>query len=512
MAGYKPVVLTILDGWGIGQNKNGNAVLNANTKNLNQYLKEYPNATLETSGEAVGLPQGQMGNSEVGHLNIGAGRIVYQDLTRISKSIKEGDFFNNQVLLEAYNNCINENKALHLMGLLSDGGVHSHLTHLFALIELAKQKSIKNLYIHCFLDGRDVPPKSALTYIEQLEKKLTQEGIGKIATISGRYYAMDRDKRWERIEKAYNAMVLGEGEKAETAVEAVINAYAADMTDEFVLPTIIMEKGQPVGIIEKGDSVIFFNFRADRARQITRALNDKEFEEFSRATGYLDLKFVCMTEYDATIDAPVAFPPEQLKNTLGEYLAAKGLKQLRIAETEKYAHVTFFFNGGVEVENPGEKRILIPSSKVATYDMKPEMSAYEVTDTVLKEIEKDIYDVIIINYANLDMVGHTGNYQAAVKAVEVIDECVKKVVDAVKEKGGVTIITSDHGNVEEMIEVNKGTPHTAHTNNPVPIVAIGLANGKELRQGGSLRDIAPTILELLELEQPIEMTGKSLIK
>lgn len=512
MARYKPVVLAILDGWGLSEKTAGNAIKAANTKNMDSYLEKYPSTLLETSGEAVGLPAGQMGNSEVGHLNIGAGRIVYQDLTRISKAIKDGEFFENPELKKAYNNCCKQNgKALHLMGLLSDGGVHSHIEHLYALIDMAQKMKIEKLYLHCFLDGRDVPPQSALKYIESLEKKLKEAAVGEIATIAGRYYAMDRDKRWERVEKAYRAMTMGEGEKAQTVKEAVENSYAKGITDEFVLPTVIMKREKPTAVINQGDTLIFFNFRGDRARQITRAFVDKDFDGFQRPTGWLNLKYLCMTEYDATIEAPVAFPPERLKNTLGEVLAKNNLKQLRIAETEKYAHVTFFFNGGEEEPNPGEERILIPSSKVATYDLKPEMSAYEVTETVIEEINKDKYHVIIINYANPDMVGHTGNFQAAVKAVEVVDECIKKVADAVLKKQGAIIITSDHGNAEEMLEAEKGTPHTAHTSSPVPLVILGLKEKKTLKTGGSLKDIAPTMLELLEIQKPEEMTGESLL-
>jgi 2,3-bisphosphoglycerate-independent phosphoglycerate mutase len=511
MARYKPVVLTILDGWGLAGKNQGNAIFNANTNNMDRYFKEYPSTTLEASGEAVGLPAGQMGNSEVGHLNIGAGRIVYQDLTRISKAISNGEFFNNPVLINACKNTKkNPKSSLHLMGLLSDGGVHSHIEHLFALVDLANKIKVKNLYIHCFLDGRDVPPKSAITYIEKLEAKLKKVSLGRIATVSGRYYAMDRDKRWDRVEKAYKAMVLGIGEKAVSAKEAVEKAYARDITDEFVLPTVIVENNKPVSTIKNGDSVIFFNFRADRAREITRALIDQKFNNFQRVDD-LELYYVCMTQYDETIAAPIAFPQERFKNTLGEYLAVHGLKQLRIAETEKYAHVTFFFNGGEEVENTGEDRILIPSSKVATYDLKPEMSACEVTERVVNEIEKDKYDFIVLNYANPDMVGHTGNFQAAVKAVEIVDQCLQKVVDVVIKKAGVILITADHGNAEEMLE-RGGTSQTAHTTNPVPLVVIGLPKNITLKQGGSLRDLAPTILELLELEKPSDMTGQSLLQ
>ncbi|MEW6621912.1 MAG: 2,3-bisphosphoglycerate-independent phosphoglycerate mutase [Bacillota bacterium] len=511
MARFRPVVLSILDGWGISTKEYGNAILKANTPNMDKYFKQYPNTLLIASGEAVGLPEGQMGNSEVGHLNIGAGRIVYQDLTRISKAVKDGSFFANPVLQRALENCMGpQGKSLHLMGLVSDGGVHSHMDHIFALVEMAKQKNIKKLFLHCFLDGRDVPPKSAVTYIKMLEAKLAGKNIGKISTVSGRYYPMDRDKRWDRVEKGYRAMVAGDGEKAASAVEAVENSYAAGITDEFVLPTVIYEDGKPVGVVQKGDSIIFFNFRGDRARQITRAFVDEKFEHFERPGGWLHPHYVCMTEYDETIHAPVAFPPEKLENTLGDVLAAEGLKQLRIAETEKYAHVTFFFNGGVEKENPGETRILIPSSKVATYDLQPQMKAYEITDTLIEKINEGQQDVIIVNYANPDMVGHTGVFEAAVQALEVVDECIGKVVEAVLEKQGVILITADHGNADEMIEEG-GSPQTAHTSNLVPLIAVGLPEGKQLISGGSLRDLAPTILELLEIEKPEEMTGQSLI-
>ena len=514
MAEYKPIVLAILDGWGISKKEQGNAIMAAKTKNMDSYLEKYPSTILETSGEAVGLPAGQMGNSEVGHLNTGAGRIVYQDLTRISKAIKDGDFFENPELIKVYKNCCKgSGKSLHLMGLLSDGGVHSHMEHIFALIDMAKKMEVESLYIHCFLDGRDVSPKSALKYISSLEEKIKEVEIGEIATVSGRYYAMDRDKRWDRVEKAYKTMGVGEGQKALSAREAVENAYASDITDEFVEPTVIIKNHKPIATVKSGDSLIFFNFRGDRAREITRAFVDKDFDAFERPTGWLNLTYLCMTEYDATIEAPIAFPPERFVNTLGQVLANNNLKQLRVAETEKYAHVTFFFNGGEEEPNPGEERILIPSSKkVATYDMKPEMSAYQITETVIEEIGKDIYDVIIINYANPDMVGHTGNFEATVKAVEVVDECIKKVVDTVIEKQGAIIITSDHGNAEEMVDEEKGSPHTAHTSSPVSIVILGLKEQKILKSGGSLRDLAPTILELLEIEKPKEMTGQSLLK
>jgi len=510
MTAKKPLALIIVDGWGLSENEEGNAAKVADTPNLDKLIKEYPHTELDASGEEVGLPEGQMGNSEVGHLNIGAGRIVYQDFTRISKAIKDGDFFKNQELKAALENTLKNDKALHLMGLLSDGGVHSHINHLYALLEMAKKHGLDKVYVHAILDGRDVPPRSALQYIDALEDKFKELGIGKIATVSGRYYTMDRDKRWERIEKSYRAMVLGEGEEASSAKEAVEQSYGKDTSDEFVLPTVIKNEGNPLAAVQPGDSVIFYNFRADRARQITRAFVDEDFDGFDRPGGRLGVYYVCMTEYDATIKAPVAFPPLNLKNTLGEVLAHNGIKQLRIAETEKYAHVTFFFNGGVEEENPGEDRILIPSPKVATYDMQPEMSANEVTDRAIAEIESGKYDVIILNYANPDMVGHTGDMNAAVKAMEALDSCIGKVVDSIKEAGGVAIITSDHGNCEKMRD-ESGKPHTAHTSDKVPLILVGLGDVK-LRENGALRDIAPTMLKILNLQKPQEMTGQSLIK
>ncbi|ACM60502.1 phosphoglycerate mutase [Caldicellulosiruptor bescii] len=507
----KPVVLIIMDGWGYNPKQEGNAVALGKTPNLDYYKKNYPYTLVGSSGMDVGLPEGQMGNSEVGHLNLGAGRIVYQEFTRITKSIKDGDFFEKEEFLMAIENCKKYNSSLHLMGLLSDGGVHSHNTHLYALLELAKRHNLEKVYVHCFLDGRDVPPSSAKIYIEELEQKMKEIGCGKIATVMGRYYAMDRDKRWERVEKAYNAMVFGEGEYASSGLEAVEKSYEKGNTDEFVIPTVVLENGKPVATINEHDSIIFFNFRPDRARQITRAFCDVEFDGFERKKGYFEVFFVCMTQYDVTIkNCHVAFKPENLTNTLGEYLSKLGLKQLRIAETEKYAHVTFFFNGGVEVPNVGEDRVLVPSPKVATYDLKPEMSAYEVTEALLERIEKDEYDVIICNYANGDMVGHTGILEAAIKAVEAVDSCIGKVVDKVLQKGGVAIITADHGNCEQMIDYETGEPHTAHTTNKVPLYLVGYGNVK-LRDDGILADIAPTILDILGLEKPSEMKGSSLI-
>jgi len=507
----RPVILIIMDGWGYNPKKEGNAVAIANTPNIDYIEQNYPWTLIGSSGMDVGLPEGQMGNSEVGHLNIGAGRIVYQEFTRITKSIMDGDFFEKEEFLNAIDNCIKNNSNLHLMGLLSDGGVHSHNTHLYALLKLASQKGLKNVFIHCFLDGRDVPPSSAKIYLEELEKKLNEIGVGKVASIMGRYYAMDRDKRWERVEKAYNAMVFGEGEYANSSIEAIEKSYSMGNTDEFVLPTVIMNQNKPVATIKENDSIIFFNFRPDRARQITRAFCDIDFDGFERKNGYFKNYFVCLTQYDVTIkNCNIAFKPEGLENTLGEYLSKLGLKQLRIAETEKYAHVTFFFNGGVETPNVLEDRVLIPSPKVATYDLKPEMSAYEVTDALIEKIERNCYDVIICNYANGDMVGHTGILEAAIKAVEAVDECIGKVVKKVLEKNGVVLITADHGNCEQMIDYQTGEPHTAHTTNKVPFYIVGLDSVK-LRQDGRLADIAPTILDILEIEIPKQMKGYSLI-
>lgn len=505
----KPVALIILDGWGIGKDYEGNAILKAKTPNYKMLLENYPSTKLEASGLSVGLPEGQMGNSEVGHLNIGAGRIIYQEFTRISKAIENGEFFEKQEFIKAVENAQKNNSSLHLMGLLSDGGVHSHNTHLYALLELAQKYGLKDVYIHCFLDGRDVPPKSAKKFIEELESKLSELGIGKIATISGRYYAMDRDKRWDRTKKAYDAMVLGKGRVASTPIEALNKSYDEDITDEFVIPTVIVKDNNPIKVIENNDSIIFFNFRPDRARQITRAFVDDDFDGFARDKK-VNVYFVCMTQYDKTINnVEIAYKPQVYVNTLGEYLSKKGLKQLRIAETEKYAHVTFFFNGGVEKPNEGEERVLIPSPKVATYDLKPEMSAVEVKEEVIKRINENKYDFIVLNFANPDMVGHTGKFEAAVKAIETIDECLGDVVKSIVEKGGKAIITADHGNAEEMIDENTGKSITAHTTNKVPCIVIGERNVK-LREG-ILADIAPTVLDIMGIEKPNEMTGQSLI-
>lgn len=506
----KPVMLMILDGFGLSDKVDGNAVAAANKPNFDRYYNNYPHTSLSASGLDVGLPEGQMGNSEVGHLNIGAGRIIYQELTRITKEVKEGKFFDNEALNLAMDNALKNNSSLHLLGLLSDGGVHSHIDHLKALLDMAKKKGLTKVYVHCFMDGRDVPPSSGKEFLKDIEAYMAEIGVGKIATVSGRYYAMDRDKRWERVQLAYNAMALGKGEIATSSKECIEASYHDNKTDEFVLPTVIMEDERPVATIKNGDSVIFFNFRPDRAREITRALNDKVFDGFKRET--LNLTYVTMTQYDKTIEGVhVAYKPQSYTNTLGEYVAIKGLNQLRIAETEKYAHVTFFFNGGVEAPNPNEDRALIPSPKVATYDMQPEMSANEVTEEVIKRLNEDKYDMIILNYANPDMVGHTGVFEAAKKAIETVDTCLGKVVEKVLEKDGAVFITADHGNAEQMIDYSTGNPMTAHTSDPVPFLYISKSN-KGLEDGGKLSDIAPTMLEAMGLPQPKEMTGKSLLK
>ena len=500
----KPLVLMILDGFGIAP-KEGNAIEAARTPNLDKLFSQNPLTQIGASGLDVGLPDGQMGNSEVGHTNIGAGRIVYQELTRITKSIQDGDFFQKEAFLSAIENGKKNHSALHLMGLLSDGGVHSHNTHLYGLLELAKKNDIENVYVHCFMDGRDVPPSSGKDYVAQLIEKMKEIGVGQIATVMGRYYAMDRDNRWERVEKAYAAMVYGEGEKAACGLCAMQNSYDNGVTDEFVVPTVI-DGAQP---IQPNDSVIFFNFRPDRAREITRTLVDPDFTGFERRNGFFPLTYICMTPYDATMpNVDVAFKKERLDNTLGEYISKLGMKQLRIAETEKYAHVTFFFNGGVEKQYEGEDRILVHSPKVATYDLQPEMSAYEVTDKMVDAVNSGKYDVIILNFANCDMVGHTGVFDAAVKAVEAADTCVGRVIDAVLAQGGAALITADHGNADHMFDED-GTPFTAHTTNPVPLCVVG--HPCTLREGGRLADLAPTMLQILNIPQPAEMTGKSLI-
>ncbi|MGN0461293.1 MAG: 2,3-bisphosphoglycerate-independent phosphoglycerate mutase [Ruminococcus sp.] len=501
----KPLILMILDGFGISLDK-GNAIVTAKTPNIGKIFGENPITKIGASGMDVGLPDGQMGNSEVGHTNIGAGRVVYQELTRITKSIEDGDFFNNEALTSAIENAKNNDSSLHLMGLLSNGGVHSHNTHLYGLLNLAKKAGLTKVYVHAFLDGRDVPPSSAKDSVIECEEEMKKIGVGKIATVMGRYYAMDRDNRWDRVEKAYSAMVYGEGEKAVSAPEAVQNSYDKDITDEFVLPTVI-EGGDT---IKENDSVVFFNFRPDRAREITRTLVDEAFDGFERKNGFFPLTYICMTQYDATMpNVDVAFKPQSLVNTLGEYISNQGMTQLRIAETEKYAHVTFFFNGGVEKQYENEDRILVNSPKVATYDMQPEMSAYEVCDKCCDAIKSGKYDMIILNFANCDMVGHTGVFSAAVDAVEAVDACVGKVVDAIKEMNGVALITADHGNADKMYEED-GSPFTAHTTNPVPFCVVNYPC--TLREGGKLADIAPTMLKILDLPQPNEMTGKSIIE
>lgn len=503
------VMLMILDGFGINEQERGNAVKLANTPNIDNLMKQNPTTIIRTSGLEVGLPEGQMGNSEVGHTNIGAGRIVYQELTRITRDIEKGDFFSNEELVNAIEYCKKKKRKLHIMGLLSTGGVHSHTRHLYALLELAKRKDFEDVYVHCFLDGRDTPPASAEMYINELQKKIDEKKVGKIASIMGRFYAMDRDKRWERVKKAYDALVYGVGEKATDPIQAIENSYQKEVFDEFVEPTLICNGETPVATIGKEDAIIFFNYRPDRAREITRALVDDDFDGFE--TKKINPYYVCFTEYDKTIpNVRIAFKPTKLVNTFGEYISKLGLKQLRIAETEKYAHVTFFINGGEEKQYEGEDRILIPSPKVETYNLKPEMSALEVTKEVLKAIKSEKYNCIILNYANPDMVGHTGNLEAAIKAIEVIDDCVGKVVKAIESVNGSAIITADHGNAEQMIDYKTGEPHTAHTTNPVPLMLVG-KNDVKLKEG-ILADLAPTMLDLLEIEKPKEMTGESLIE
>lgn len=506
--------LIILDGFGCRENADGNAIRADGVKHIRELWNAYPHTQIEASGNAVGLPAGQMGNSEVGHLNIGAGRVVYQELTRITKSIEDGDFFSNEAFLGAVENCKKHNSALHLYGLCSDGGVHSHLTHLYALVKLARENGLKNVFIHCFMDGRDVPPESGKGYIHALQNELKALGCGKIATVMGRYYAMDRDNRFERVEKAYAALVYGEGVQAEDPEAAMQASYDAGVTDEFVVPVVITENGAPVGTVRANDSVIFFNFRPDRAREITRAFILPEFDGFDRKKGFFPLHYVCMTQYDKTFGARVhvAFKPERLSNTFGVYISSMNKTQLRIAETEKYAHVTFFFNGGVEAPNPGEDRVLIPSPKVATYDLKPEMSAYEVTAEAVKRIESGKYDVMILNFANPDMVGHTGVMEAAVKAVHAVDECAAEVVSAILKAGGRAIVTADHGNCEQMVGPD-GEPFTAHTTNPVPLIIVDdMRKEAKLRAGGRLCDLAPTLLALMGLPVPEEMSGRSLLE
>ncbi len=507
----KPTVLMILDGFGLNEKQEANAVYEANTPNIDKLMKEYPFVRGNASGLAVGLPDGQMGNSEVGHLNMGAGRIVYQELTRITKEIEDGDFFKNEALLAGMKNVKDNNSSLHLYGLLSDGGVHSHITHLYGLLEMAKREGITNVYVHCFLDGRDTAPTSGKGFMEQLEAKMQEIGVGKIATVSGRYYAMDRDNRWDRVEKAYRALVLGEGNRVPNAVEAVAASYAEDVTDEFVVPTVVEIDGKPVATINDNDTIIFFNFRPDRAREISRTFCMDEFEGFDRGARK-KVTYVCFTEYDVTIpNKIIAFHKVELDNTFGQFLADHGKTQARIAETEKYAHVTFFFNGGVEEPNKGEERILVNSPKVATYDLKPEMSAYEVCDKLVNAIKSDKFDVIIINFANPDMVGHTGVESAAIAAVEAVDSCVGKAVEALKEVDGTMFLCADHGNAEQLIDYKTGESFTAHTTNPVPFILINYDDSYTLREGGCLADIVPTLIEIMGMEQPAEMTGKSLL-
>ena len=524
----KPVVLMVLDGYGLSDHQEANAVYMAKTPVMDKLMAECPFQKGYASGLSVGLPDGQMGNSEVGHMNIGSGRIIYQDLTLITKYIQDGVFFKNEELLAAINNCKEKNSDLHLWGLLSDGGVHSHNTHLYAILEMCKKENFENVYIHPFFDGRDTPPASGKDYLQELVDKTVEIGVGKVASLSGRYYAMDRDNNWDRIQKAYDSLVLGEGIKATDPVQAMQESYDNGVTDEFVVPTVITdENGEPLSLVKDGDSVIFFNFRPDRAREITKAFcfsdediaaqpgdasDTKCIKFLKRANGFLKLTYVCFKDYDETIpNKLVAFKKEEIKNTFGEFLANKGLKQLRTAETEKYAHVTFFFNGGLEEPNEGEERILVNSPAVATYDLQPEMSAPEVCDNLVNAIKSDKYDVIVINFANPDMVGHTGVLEAAIAAVETVDECVGKAVEAVKEVDGVLFICADHGNCEQMLNYETGEPHTAHTTNPVPFILFNYDPAYTLKEGGKLCDIAPTLIEIMGLEQPAEMTGESLL-
>lgn len=507
----KPVALIILDGFGLREETQGNAIAQANIPNFKRYWSTYPHATLQAAGQAVGLPNGQMGNSEVGHLNIGAGRTVYQDLTRVNKEIQEGRFFDNDVMLEAMRYAKEKNKALHLYGLLSDGGVHSHIDHLFALLHLAKREEVNKVYIHAFLDGRDVAPDSAKGYIEQLLAKMEELGIGQIATIQGRYYSMDRDNRWERIEKAYRAMVYAEGPRYTDPIQAIIESYEKSVYDEFVLPTVMVdEENEPIGLISSEDAVIFYNFRPDRAIQISQVFTNSDFRGFNRGhAAPKALHYVCLTHFSETIKGFVAYKPANLDNTLGEVLTQNGLKQLRIAETEKYPHVTFFFSGGRESKFEGETRILIDSPQVATYDLKPEMSAYQVTEALIQEIEADQHDTIILNLANPDMVGHSGMLEPTIKAVETVDQCLGQIVEKIIEKGGIALITADHGNADMVLDA-QNRPFTAHTTNPVPIIVT--KQGLSLREDGILADLAPTILDLLKIQKPSEMTGKTLVK
>lgn len=501
----KGVVLCILDGFGIRETKEGNAILAANTPNISKLFKENPFTTIGASGLDVGLPDGQMGNSEVGHTNIGAGRVVYQMLVKISKSIEDGEFYNIQCLKEAVENCKKNDSALHLIGLLSDGGVHSHIDHLYGLLELAKKNGLKKVFVHCLMDGRDVSTTSGVGFIKDLQNKMNELGVGKIASIMGRYYAMDRDFAWDRVEKAYAAMVYGEGVEENDPVKAMEDSYSKDVTDEFIVPTVVDKDG----MIKANDSVVSFNFRPDRARQVTRTFVDPDFTGFDRKNGYFPVNYVCMTQYDETMpNVSVAFPPEELKMTLGEYLSVSGKTQLRIAETQKYAHVTFFFNGGEEKTFQGEDRILIQSPDVPTFDLQPEMSAYPVCDAVCEKIESGKYDAVILNFANCDMVGHTGIFDAAVKAVEAVDTCVGRVVESASKMGFATIITADHGNADYMFD-ESGNPFTPHTTNPVPFCVVDY--DCKLKEGGRLADIAPSVLKILGLKKPAEMNGESII-
>lgn len=508
----QPLTLIILDGYGLSEETAGNAVAAAKTPTLDQLFREYPMGRLDASGEAVGLPAGQMGNSEVGHLNLGAGRIIYQDYTRISKAIQENLLGSNPTLNQAIDFVRKNDSSLHLLGLLSPGGVHSHQEHLYGLLEMAREKGVERVYVHAIMDGRDTPPESGAGYMEELQAKMQELGIGKVATVSGRYYTMDRDHRWERTERAYNLIVLGQGVEDTDPVQAIEKSYQKQVSDEFIMPVVITEQGEAVATVQNGDAVIFFNFRADRARQITRALAIEHFEGFQRPAQHPgDLLFICMTEYDEEFALPIAFPPVNIKNTLGEVISKKGLRQLRMAETEKYAHVTFFFNGGIEASYPGEERKLIPSPQVATYDLKPEMSAYQVTTALLEELDRGVFDVIILNFANPDMVGHTGIMGAAVKAIEAVDQCLAQIIPAILEQGGQILLTADHGNSEKMIDDRDGGPFTAHTTNPVPLLYIGGPAGVGLKSG-KLADIAPTMLNILGIEIPVEMTGEVLLK
>ncbi len=504
-------LLLILDGFGINDRCEANAICEANKPHIDRIMKQYPTVKGYASGMAVGLPDGQMGNSEVGHLNMGAGRTVYQELTRITKSIQDGDFFTNAALTEGMQHAKEKGTAVHLFGLLSDGGVHSHITHLYALLEMAKKAGLTKVYVHLFLDGRDTPPTSGKSYAEALTAQIKEIGVGEIATVSGRYYAMDRDNRWDRVEKAYDAIVNGKGNESSDAVLAIADSYAQDVNDEFVIPTVIVKDGQPVAKVSENDTVIFFNFRPDRAREITRVFCDPAFDGFERER--IPVHFVTFTQYDITIpNKEVAFLPQSLSNTFGEYLAKSGKTQLRIAETEKYAHVTFFFNGGVEEPNQGEERKLIPSPKVATYDLQPEMSVYEVADGLEEAIRSGKYDMIVANFANPDMVGHTGIMEAAKAAIEAVDKAVGKVIGAIEETGGQAFICADHGNAEQMIDYTNNEPFTAHTINPVPFVLVNYKEGVTLKEGGKLADIAPTLLEMMGMDQPAEMTGESLLQ